>query len=936
MEIQFRLLGEIEVRVGGQPIDVGHDRQRCVLAVLLAEAGRPVPVGQVVDRVWGGHRLPGRPLKTVQTYVSLLRRALAPAAVSITHQPAGYRIGVDEQTVDLNRFRNLIDQAHAAEDEKSAALLEQALALWRGVPFAALDTPWINATRAVLAKQRHAAQLDLTDLRLRRGQHAALVPELAARAAEHPWDERVAGQLMLALYRSGCQNEALLHYRRIRRRLAGELGIDPGPALRELQRRILAADPALAAPATAATSRSVRVVVPRQLPAPPRLFTGRAEALARLDTTLRRQGEPLRTIVISGMGGMGKTWLALHWAHQHLDHFPDGQLYVDLRGFSPAQGPVPTETAVRGFLAALGVSPAAIPPEPEAQAGLYRSLVAGKRMLVVLDNAADSAHVLDLLPGTGGCVTLVISRRRLTGLMTTHRADPLDLDALPDGEAAELLAALVGRDRTAAEPEALLELIACCAGLPLALGVVAVRAAAHPRFPLAALADELREASTRLDALDSGELTTRVRTVLSWSDRTLDPATAAVFALTGLAPGPEIGLPAAANLTGLATDRVRAVFRELENAYLVQQCAPGRYRMHDLIRLYAGEQARRQPEAGRSAALRRLVDYYLHTAHIADNLLEPSQTVELDPPGDGCRPCRLPDIPAALAWFDKEHPSLVAAQRLAADNDWHAPAWQLAWVLDNFLLARGRLHDHVHTWRIGLAAAQRLKDPAAQALARQRLGLACSRAGLHAEALTHLRCALSIARRTRDRRDLAHTHRFLAKAWGEIGDNHQALSHSTIALRLFRLSGSPVWEAIGLNQAGWFHARCDEPDRARAYCERANLLFTQHRDREGQMVTLHSLGYIAHRDGRDAQAIDHYQQAIALCRDIGRTYTEADILEHLGHAYAALGRHGDAHRIWDQALDLYRTQHRVAPAHRLEKHLAACTGNIRSDPGRRE
>jgi DNA-binding SARP family transcriptional activator len=340
MAAQFRVLGDIEVLVDGLVVDVGHARQRGVLAVLLVEANQVVPADQLLERVWGWGRAPANPAGAVRTYISLLRRTLADVAnVAITRQASGYKMVIDAQTVDLHRFRSLLVEASATRDEERAAgLMQQALGLWRGEPAAGLDTPWISDTRQALALERQAARLDLTDLQLRRGRHAALLADLSAQTAEHPLDERVAGQLMLALYRSGRQADALDHYQRIRRRLAEDLGADPGPALRLLHQRILAVDPSL----TIATPVVIaRPTVPRQLPAQPPMFTGRTRELALLDAALDEEperGGRMAISVIGGMGGAGKSWLALRWAHRHLDRFPDGQLWADLRGFDPQAG----------------------------------------------------------------------------------------------------------------------------------------------------------------------------------------------------------------------------------------------------------------------------------------------------------------------------------------------------------------------------------------------------------------------------------------------------------------------------------------------------------------------------------------------------------------------------------------------------------------------
>ena len=441
MAVQFRLLGAIEASVNDEPVPIGYPQLRCMLAVLLVDANQPVTVEQFIDRVWSTRRLPRRPQRAVQHNIPLLRRALAPVpGVTLAKSGAGYQLSTDPDTIDLHRFHALLAQAHAARqtgthngtppEEPAAVLLEQALVLWRGEPFADLDTdaPWLHTQRTTLTANHHAARLDLTDIRLRQGSHRSLLGELAAQTALHPLDERLAGQYLLALYRSGRQAEALAHYHRLRHLLAEELGADPSPPLQRLHQQILTADPAVDPPvhtsAPETTATALQRPVPRQLPAPPRLFTGRGTELSILDTMLTGHADGGAVVIsaIGGTGGIGKTWLALHWAHQHLDHFPDGQLHVNLRGFDPADQPMSSTAAVRGFLDTLGVAPAAIPPDPDAQVGLYRSLVAGKRMLILLDNARDTAQVAPLLPGSSSCTVLVTSRNHLGGLATAHGA----------------------------------------------------------------------------------------------------------------------------------------------------------------------------------------------------------------------------------------------------------------------------------------------------------------------------------------------------------------------------------------------------------------------------------------------------------------------------------------------------------------------------------
>jgi DNA-binding SARP family transcriptional activator len=671
---------------------------------------------------------------------------------------------------------------------------------------------------------------------------------------------------------------------------------------------------------------------PRQLPARPRLFTGRSVELARLTKALDALGDSGATVVISaigGTGGMGKTWLALCWAHQNIGRFLDGQLYVNLRGFDPAGQPMPPEIAIRGFLDALGVQPGAIPIDWQAQIGLYRSLIADRRILVLLDNARDSAQVAPLLPGAGSCAVLVTSRHRLTGLATAHGAQQLDLDVLAEPEAAELLTRYLGHDVVAAEPEAVAEILACCAGLPLALSIVAARANAQPELPLAALAEELRDAADRLDTLDGGDLGVNLRAVFACSYHALGAKVARVFGLLGLAPGADTSLPATASLTGLPLSCARPVLRNLDSAYLVQQYQRGRYRMHDLVRLYAAERAHHDlPEDERTEALRRLIDFYLHTAYTGDRLLQPLRPpIQLGPPSPGCAPYPLVDENQAMTWFGNEHPNLLAAQGLSKELGWDTLVWQLAWALDSFHRRRGRLRDDHTTWQAALAAAERLADPSIQSLAHRRLGGAAARAGLHGQALDHLRQALAVAAHADDRSGQAHSHYAMARALEQQADDRSALTHAHHALRLSQLLGNPTMEAIALNAVGWYHARLGEYHQGRTYCELALTLNRHHGHRDGEADTLDSLGYIAHLAGRYTDALASYRQALALYRDVGNAYDEANTLARLAETHAALGNHSHAHKAWRHAQGLYYAQHRLTEARRAEEHLATLTAS---------
>ena len=913
MTVEFQLFGSVEARLDGRRLDLGHARQRCVLVALLVDANVPVSVEELTDRVWAGQP-PHRARETLHSYLTRLRRALADSAARIARRGQSYLLVVDPDNVDLHRFHALLTRAATAPDPAAVELLTDALALARDEPFAGLDTPWLAGVRASVDKQRLAAELDQADAMLRLGRPGTLVAALGARIEQRPLDERLAGQFMLALYRAGRRADALAHYERTRSVLAEELGIDPSAALRELHQRISTADPALMSPDPGSV-RVRAVPVPRQLPPAPPAFAGRTVELAQLSGALATGRGAVSTI--GGAGGMGKTWLALHWAHRNLHRFPDGQLFVNLRGFDPCGEPIPPAEAVRGFLDALGVAAATVPADLDARTALYRSLLAGRRMLIVLDNAADSAQVVPLLPGGPACTVLVTSRDRLTGLITAHGAAAVRVDAFDEADARALLARRLGTENLARQAAAVRELVAGCAGLPLALSIVAGRALAYPEFPLAVLAAELHDATTRLGALDDDPRGS-VRAILSWSHRALPADTAATFCLLGCLPGADIGLVAAADLLARPVPAARGLLRSLERVSLLTQPVPDRFRMHDLVRLYAAERADAElAGAEQTAALRRLVSGYLRTGYAADRLLYPDRPAIALTGIETSRPA--PRDP--WAWFDAERANLLAAQRLAVEYGWSELVWQLAWVLNTFTYRRGRLADTVSIWSTALPAARRLGDDGVLAIVLRHLGDALTRVGQVDEAATHLETALAVVEDSGDKDAQARTLWAIGRVWERRGDDRRALALSKRALRLFQELDDPIWAGRAHSVVGWYAARLDEHGAAREHLDMALAMHRTQLDREGEAATLDSLGYLAQQRGEAEQARQHLRQALALRRELGNPYFEADTLDRLGRAEDALGDASGAEAAWREALALYLAQHRLADADRVQRQL---------------
>jgi tetratricopeptide (TPR) repeat protein len=648
---------------------------------------------------------------------------------------------------------------------------------------------------------------------------------------------------------------------------------------------------------------------PRHLPAAVAHFAGRSGELAVLTGLLRGRAGTGGTVVISAIGGtagVGKTALAVYWAHHVAGEFPDGQLYVNLRGFDPGGQVMDPAEAVRRFLDALGVPAERIPVDLDAQAALYRSQLAGRRVLVVLDNARDTAQVRPLLPGAPGCLVLVTSRNQLSGLVAADGAHPITLDLLTLDEAGQLLAHRLGPDRTAAEPDAIAEIITMCARLPLALAIVAARAATHPHLSLHTLAGELREAGGRLDTLTTDDPYTDVRAVFSWSYRALNPEAARLFRLLGLHPGPDISVAAAASLAALPIDQVRTRVAELARANLLVEPVSGRYAFHDLLRAYAAERAHTvDSDERRHAATGRVLDHYLHTAYAAARLLDPFRDpITLTSPRPGVTPERPADHEQALAWFTAEHPVLLAAVDHDAATGFDTHTWQLAWTLYDFLNRRGHWHDWAAVQQAAVAAAGRLADPAVQARAHRFLAGAYIGLGRVEDAHTQLRHALDLYRRAGDQAGQAHTHHNLGHLWDGQGRPGEALDHARQALDLYRAAGDRRGQADALNSVGWCHSQLGDHRQALTCCQQALTLLQELDDRFGQSAAWDSLGYAHHHLGHHTQAITCYQHALDLVRDLGDRYYEATTLTHLGDTHHATGDLDAAQTAWRQALTI--------------------------------
>jgi DNA-binding SARP family transcriptional activator/tetratricopeptide (TPR) repeat protein len=914
--VEIRLLGPLEVRAGGRVSGAGPPQEGLVLAAVALDAPKPVSMSVVIDRVWGADP-PARARTAVAVRVTHLRRLLATVSGSdetwLAWRSGGYVLAVGADQVDLLRFRQLVAAARAAglSDVDRIALLDEALGLRRGAALDGMAGEWAARVRDAFEVERLEAVLDWGQAALRLGQQARVIPVLRELMDLHPYNEGVAVLLAGALAADGRRDEASEHCRAVSNRLHHDAGIDPGPQLRAAHQALLSGAPVPPA-AVRVGAVAAPVAVPAQLPGDVPGFAGRAAALAELDK-LMHQATAVPTAVVvtalSGTAGVGKTATAVHWAHQVARRYPDGQLYVNLRGFDPGGRVVAAGTALRGFLSTLGVPADKIPADADAQAALYRSLLAGRKMLVLLDNARDTEQVRPLLPGTPSALTVVTSRNQLTPLVA-EGAQPLVLDLLGADEARELLVRALGADRVAAEPAAVRRIVAASAGLPLGLALVAARAAIHPSFPLSSLAAELSHVEGR------GDVVARVRAVFSWSYAALSPGAARLFRLLGLHPGPDITVSVAASLAGVVPSRpgdpagsivdVRPLLSELTATGLLTEHAPGRYGWHDLLAAYATDLAGTVDSAAdRGAAIERLLDHYLHTAHAADRLLSPARDpIRLAPgPPTGTVESHV-DGAAAQEWLTAELRALQAARRLAVARGDDVRAWQLAWALTPQLARQGLWPELTAAWEAALDAADRLGRPAAAADAHRLLAWVSSRTGDSDEAHRHLDEALALYEAAGDRAGQGHTHIDLAYAWEQQEEYAKSLRQAEQGLAVYRAAEHHGGEASALNAVGWAHTLLGNHAAALDPCRRSVDLYRRNGDRDGEASAWDSIGYARHALGEHAEAVDCYQRALAMRRDLGDRYGEAETLSHLGETHRAAGDPGAARATWREALEI--------------------------------
>jgi DNA-binding SARP family transcriptional activator/tetratricopeptide (TPR) repeat protein len=920
--LEFGILGPLQVLAGGRQLVelvVAAPSQRALLAVLLLRPNQVVTIGQLIEDLWGPTP-PARAEAALRVKVSRLRRLLGQAGhrVLVT-RPGGYLLRLETEQLDAGRFERLAAQGQqalaAGQAQVAAERLAAALGLWRGPVLA--DVPAISvvvAEQERLAAVRVAARLSTIEADQALGRHGQALTALKALAAEHPLDEGVCGRLLRALCHVGRQVEALAVYRGLRRRLVDELGVEPSAALQELERQILAGDPELQPALAPAPAVAARPVVPTELPADVAGFTGRRVELARLEGVLAGTGQHGPVVsAVQGAGGVGKSALAIHAAHRLAGRFPDGQVYVNLQGATPGLAPLGPLEVLGRLLRSLGVDPAQVPTDTEEAAARWRSLVAGRRLLLVLDNARDAAQVRPLLPASPTCTVLITSRQALT---TLEGAQVLHLDLLPRQQAVELLGRVAGPRRIAAEPEAAAELARCCGYLPLALRIAGARLAARPGWPVSVLAGRLAAQHRRLDELATGDLAVRASFevslhVLRDSPDPLDQAAAAAFGLLGLPDGPDLDALAAARLLQVPPARAEGVLERLADAQLLQPARPGRYQFHDLLRLYAREHAtQRNSESQRAAALTRLLGYYTATAWHTLKLLRPGdyRLATADPQWTKGG-LEFPDEQWALRWLEAERANLLAAIAQAATLVPAIPAelaGQLTRALHGFFAVRSYLQDDVQANRIALDLARRTHDQAGQAHALNDLGLAYWQLGRYDDARDCHQQGLGIFRELGNRRGQATSLNNLGGVFWRLGKYEEAIGCYLEGLAIDRELGDRHGQAASLTNLGLVYERLGRYEQAIASQQESLALFRELDDRDGQSYSLTNLGDAYERLGRYDEALACQRESLSICRQLGNRRGEAYCLTGLGLVYERLGRHEQAIASQQESIAVFR------------------------------
>jgi DNA-binding SARP family transcriptional activator/Tfp pilus assembly protein PilF len=946
--VRFRILGPLEVWTGQDWGGIGAPKWRALLAALLLNRGQAVSTDRLIVELWGDDP-PDRAANLVSVYVLRLRRVLGdPEGRVLTTRAPGYQLLLNPGDLDAERFETLAREGRKALGEgdprRAAEALAEALGLWRGRVLADIPpSPLVTAEADRLEESRLAALELRIDADMGCGLHAQLVPELRRLISDQPLREGLWGLLIRALDAAGRHAEALAAYGQARAVISDELGVDPGPELQRLYQAVLTADvvsqrqpaagqppaglraagqppaggPSAAGPSAAARSTEAAPAphragpgsssrrAPAQLPADVADFTGRGghvERLYRMLSEPRRRDNPAVAVaVVAGAPGLGKTALAIHAAHALRPDFPDGQLYVSLLGGS--EHPVPPDDVLARFLRDLGVDGARVPVDAEERAAMYRTRLAERQMLIVLDDAKDAAQVRPLLPGTGSCAVIVTSRQRLADLVGSRLTD---LDVLDDSESAELFTRIVGPERVDAEPGAVRDVLATCAGLPLAIRIAGARLAARRGWSVRTLADRLSDQRRRMDEFTAGDLAVRACFQVSFAGLRrrpgggLDPAH--VFRMLGMWQGPSIGLHAAAVLVGEPEGPVADALEVLVDAHLLETPAPDRYQLHDLLHAYAAERARAdEPPQAVEDAVHRLLGWYLHTADAAAGVVAPYlDRVPLEPAEPGSEPLAFTSAEQALDWCEQERAQLVAATRQAASLGLHDIAWKLPVAMRVCLGRLGYRTEWQTSHHIALASTRELGDRVGEAWVLTNLGMVLGEQRVN-DAIGYFEQALAIHRETGDRRDEARAANSLAFTYVALGRYEEAVAALLGALELQREAGRRYGEGVALCNLGEAYVELGRHDEAIARSQEALAIAREVGSVRDQGYALYNLGRAHLELGRTAEAAELFQQALAIHQAAGDRYGEAEDLQRIGTAHARAGRSEQARETWTRA-----------------------------------
>lgn len=924
----------------GRELNLGPAQQRAVLTALLLRRGVPVRTERLIDDVWG-EEPPRTAVMALRTYIWRLRRSVGCSGGSdgdgdggagtdsgdslIVSTRLGYAMPAAIAQLDLADFDELAARARTLRERDPAAahsLYGEALELWVGPALSGVPGPHAEIQRIQLSELWLTVFEEYMDCALQLGLYTQAVAALSGAVTEHPLHERLRELQMLALHGAGRQADALAVYRNIRNVLGEQLGIEPGPGLRDVHQHVLSADPAVrarlarpAAPTGEHQNQGARTpgshIRPAQLPPAVEHFVGRKD---EVDTLFQRASSgtaPTAALIslIHGMAGVGKTALAVRTATTLASHFPDGQLYVDLRGFDPSGRPADPAEVLADFLAALGVPRSGLPDSLPARTAMFRSALAQRRVLIVLDNARDADQVRPLLPGTPGCFGIITSRNAMPGLVASHGIHTVPLPVLGRAESAEFLAARLGTDRVEQEVDAVAVIADRCAGLPLALAVVAARSAQLPQESLAGISRALVN-GMGLDGfvLKDADPAANARAVFSWSYRALSRPAARLFRLLSVHPGPDISAFAAAATGGLTLREARETLAELASANLLTARCVDRYVYHDLLRDYGLELAgRADREQETHAAFVRLCDHHVQSGFRAAMLLTPDRApISPSPATPDAHIEEVTDTGSARRWFDANAEVVLALIPLSAERAMDACTWQLAWVVDAYLALRDLWQQKVISEQHALAAVSRLGDKAKQAAIHRAIAGTKARLDDFEAATVHLEDALRLLDGSEDQAAVAAVHRSIDYVLMLKGDYAAALDHARIALRLGLAAGSTADIAHDLNSIGWCHARMGRYIEALVTSRmvvRRDLVAADGNELAKAMA-LDTMGLALYGLGQLGHAENVYCEAVAILRRIGSPSGLADSLDSLGDVEVAMGRPDIARALWAEAAEL--------------------------------